>query len=224
MTSIYLVRHAQAEGNLAKRFQGHTDTPLTPLGLEQARLVGERFSATSLDAVYTSPLTRTRQTAEAIAKAHGLTPIIEPGLIEIHGGGMEDLSFEELSQRYPVEFEQFDRYPHLFQGIDGGESVLSVYERMVATVGQIVKRHPEETVVLVTHGCAIRCYLCFARAFPLERLGETDWGGNTGVSHVTYHNGKVLLHRANDITHLEGAPRPPVPPDEEQVDPQGEAL
>lgn len=202
MTSIYLIRHAQAEGNLAQRFQGRTDTPLTDLGQKQAVAVAGRLSALPLDAVYTSPLTRAKQTAQAIAKFHHRVPIEMPGLIEIDGGPMEDRPFSEILAEYPKEFHQFDKEPHLFEGIEGGESIVSVYTRMVRAIGEIADRHPDETVAVVSHGCAIRCYLCFARAYPLEQLGSVEWGRNTGVTHVVYTGKKILLLRANDVSHL----------------------
>ncbi|MGI6403747.1 MAG: histidine phosphatase family protein [Oscillospiraceae bacterium] len=202
MTSIYLVRHARSEGNEAGRFQGRTDTPLAPLGLEQAAYLAERFAALPLDAIYASPLQRARQTAAAIAACHNLEVQTEPDVIEIDLGDFENRTLEEVSQLYPQELQAFDVSPHLFTAPKEGESILDVYTRMVRGMGNIARRHPNQSVVVVSHGCAIRCYLSFAKAYPLERLGETEWGSNTGVSHIIYYQDKVSLHRINDVSHL----------------------
>ena len=202
MTSIYLVRHARSEGNEAGRFQGRTDTPLAPVGLEQAEHLGERFKALPLAAIYASPLQRTRQTAAAIAAYHDLEVQIEPDIIEINMGDFENRAFEEVKSMYPKEFEAFDTKPHLFAGPKDGESILDVYTRMVRGIGNIARRHPNQSVVVVSQGCAIRSYLCFVRAYPLEQMGETEWGQNTGVNHIIYYRDKVSLHRVNDISHL----------------------
>jgi len=202
LTNIYLIRHAQVEGNLKKTFQGRTDTPLTALGEEQARQLAARFAAIPLDAVYTSPLGRAIKTAEAVAAPHGLTPAQMPGLIEIDGGGLENMSFEELAGKYPEEFDIFNRRPHLFEGAAGSESIRSVYERMAETMKEIANRHPGGNVAVISHGCPIRCFSCLAGGGPIERLGEVEWSRNTGVSHVVYEDGSFLLHSSDDLSHI----------------------
>lgn len=204
MTSIYLVRHAQTVGNAQQRFQGRTDTPLSPLGRKQAQYLARRFWALPLEAVYASPLLRTRQTAQAIAATRGLSLRLEEGLIEMDGGLLEDLTYREMAALYPEEVELFSNRMHEFGGAGGCERIVDVYERMRDTMESIARNHPGGTVAVVSHGIAIRCFLCFAKAFPLERIGEVDWGQNTGVSHITWHNGRFMLHRVNDVSHLPG--------------------
>ena len=80
--------------------------------------------------------------------------------------------------------------PHLFTA-PKGESILDVYTRMVR--GRAIARRHLIVGVVVSHGCAIRRYLSFA-SLPLERLGEIEWGSNTGVSHIIYYQDKVSLH------------------------------
>lgn len=202
MTSIYLVRHAQTIGNRQHRFTGRTDTPLSQEGLKQAHHLAQRFWALPLDAVYASPLIRARQTAEAIAVPHSLVPRIEKGIIEMDGGELEDLTYKEMYERYPDEVACFAERMHDFGGTAGCEHISTVYARMRDTIELIANRHLGGTVVAVSHGIAIRCFLCFAKAFPLERIGEVDWGNNTGVSHIAYRNGCFSLLRANDTSHL----------------------
>ncbi len=206
MTALYLVRHAQAMGNAEGRFQGRTDSSLTGLGRQQAAALARRFHDVRLDAVYASPLVRALQTAEAVAAGQGLAPVPEPELIEIDGGGMEDKTFAELLESYPGVFLTFDTEPYLFEGIGGGESMRSVYERMIRAIDAIFARHTGQTVLAVSHGCAIRAYLCHALGYPPERMGEVGWGHNTGVTLITEEDGARAVRFTNDFTHLDDLP------------------
>ena len=86
VTTLYLVRHAEAEGNVREFFQGNTDTALTEKGRRQLDCLAERFRDVPLDAVYTSPFQRALQTAEAVNRHHGLPLHQEFALREINGG------------------------------------------------------------------------------------------------------------------------------------------
>ena len=207
-TNVYLIRHAQSLGNLSGRFQGRIDTPLTPLGLAQAKALGRRFSGVELQAVYASPLERARQTAEAVAAHHGLPVRILPGLTEMYGGTVEGALFTELSERNPEQFRMFDEQPHLHEGFEGAESIAEVYARAAATLQGIVLSHPGQTVAVVSHGCFIRCCVCQAGGGTLQTLGRTKWSGNTGVFHITYdRSGQVALRCENDLAHLDEQPQ-----------------
>src|SRR6185436_11407887 len=98
---IHLVRHGETPYNAAGRFVGRTDVELSEHGQAQAQRVAETLATRPLNGIYTSPLLRARQTAELIAKAHGL-PIQERiELVELHHGEVEGLPYPELATRYP---------------------------------------------------------------------------------------------------------------------------
>lgn len=202
MTSIYLIRHAQSQGNLSRRFQGRLDTPLTELGQKQARAVGLRFRAIPLHAVYASPLIRAMQTAQAIADVHGLRVSACDDMIEMRGGAMENMAIAQLQRDHPQQFSMFDARPHLFEGLGDAEPIIQVYERAVRAIDTLVAAHPGQNVAVVSHGLPIRCCACHARGATFEQLGQTLWAKNTGVYHITYHEGAVIMHRENDLSHL----------------------
>ena len=207
MTSVYLIRHAQALGNIEQRFQGHIDHPLTEKGEYQARLLTRRMSALPLSAVYTSPLKRAYATAEPIAKNHRLEPIIHKGLIEIDGGKLENQLFTDLYEKYPKEFRAFNEEPHLFLGV-GGESIEQVYNRMRDAMLEIAEENRGKTIAVVSHGCAIRCFLCFALGYPLEKLGTLSWSGNTNVSHILFDDSlSIHVPYHSDETHMPASMR-----------------
>ena len=83
MTKIYLIRHAEAEGNLYRRIQGHWDGSITPLGLQQIDALAQRFRREHIDALYCSDLSRARATAEAITRYHDIPAVATPRLTEI---------------------------------------------------------------------------------------------------------------------------------------------
>ena len=204
ITNLYLIRHAQSQGNLSGRFQGRIDTPLTPFGIAQAQALGRRFAGAELHSIYTSPLERARQTAAAIAAHHGLPVRVMPGLTEMCGGIIEGVSFAELEARDPEQFRMFDEQPHLHEGFVGAEKIADVYTRAAASLGEIAAAHPGQSVAVVSHGCLIRCFVCHARGGTLQTLGQTKWSGNTGVFHITYGpSGQVALLCENDLTHLD---------------------
>ena len=201
-TTIYLIRHAEAEGNIKRTFQGHTDAALTPKGEHQLERLAERFRTIPIDAVYASPLLRTRKTAEAANRYHGLEITIVPELIEINGGDWEGVPWDEMYTRYPEEQLLWDTAPHLCCP-PNGESMRAVYERMSAAVDAIARENAGKTAVVVSHGGAIRNYLCHAYGWPHERLCDVGWEENTAVSLVEYNEAfcpNVVYH--NDASHL----------------------
>jgi len=203
MTSIYLIRHAQSEGNLSRRFQGRLDAPLTELGMKQAGALVRRFAAIPLHAVYASPLSRAVQTAQALAAPRNLNLTTDPALMEMDAGAMENMPFSTLVEQYSQQLHRFDLEPHLFEGFEGAESIFSVYERVTNAIDGIAARHKNQNVAIVSHGLPIRCYLCHAGAGSIEQLGQTIWSKNTGVSHIIHHNGKIVVMSENGLSHLE---------------------
>ena len=105
----YLVRHAQTTWNAENRIQGHSDPPLSALGLAQAQRVGAWCAARPMAALYTSHLQRSRQTAEAIARQTGLSASVHRGLAEIQLGAWEGLMPDDVEARFPGLFEEWRR-------------------------------------------------------------------------------------------------------------------
>lgn len=203
MTSLYLIRHAQAQGNVEKRFQGRINLPLTEEGRKQSRQLAQRMQAIPLEAVYTSPLRRAWDTALPVAATRKQKPILCPQLIEIDGGDFENHLFAELQDLYPLEFGQFVNEPHKFAGVGGGESLADVYLRMQETILQLVQRHAGFSIAAITHGAALRCYLCYVMDLPLERLNEVGWTPNTGVTHIIFDRElRPTLRYTGDDSHL----------------------
>lgn len=204
VTTVYFIRHGESMGNTEGYFQGRSDCDLSRNGLLQLETLKERFKNISFDAIYSSPLKRTLLTAQAVSFYSKLPVQIDDGLIEIDGGIFEGLSFKEIPSRYPNEFDIFCNRLHMFAP-EKGESVVQVYERMISAVDRLVRENATKTIVLVSHGCAIKNYLCFATGTPLERISELSWSDNTSVSKVNFDDSFTpAVEFMNDASHLEG--------------------
>lgn len=209
VTKIYLIRHCQSMGNIEHKFQGQYDADVSPAGEKQLELLGLRFRNEHIDAIYTSPLKRARATAEAIAKYHDMEPIAEPGLIEIDCGRMENMLLTDVARLFPEVALNWDRSPDLCE-FPGGETMREVYDRVNAALDRIIAENPGKTVVITTHGGALRNL--YARIQYGEPIGirKSEVFGNTGVSTLIAENGGLRFESINDLSHLpENMRRPP---------------
>ena len=201
-TTLYLIRHAEAAGNKNRTFQGRADAPLTDHGRLQLRDLAERFRTVAFDAIYSSPLQRAYETAQAVNTYHHLPIHLEEGIIELDGGRWEGVHLSQLAQSSP---ELMDAWMHHLQDFQapGGESFRQVYDRVQATIQRLLSTHPGKIVVLVGHGCSIKTALCYCHNLPLEHLQEMPWCENTGVTKVEFdQGGHPQVVYENDSSHL----------------------
>lgn len=202
MTTIYLVRHAEAAGNIERRFQGHFDGKISENGEKQLQHIKKRFRKVALNAVYTSPLSRAVATAEMVNYYAELPLIIDRNLMEICGGQFEGKKYAELPELFPEEWEHWDKEPHKFRA-PGGESMRQCYERMKHVVTHLVHANMGHTIAIVSHGCALRNYLCYITDTPFELLDSIPWGDNTCVSRIDFDDKfKPRIVYINDVSHL----------------------
>lgn len=202
-TQIYLVRHAQAEGNFYRRAHGSYDSLITPLGYAQIAALKRRFADIPVDVVYSSPRYRTRTTATAIYLPKHIPMYILNDLHEVDCGPWEDRTWGEL--RYS-EGEQLDNFNHHIDRwhVEGAESAAHIRERMLGALDTIVRECPGKTVAAVSHGMASRILLGTLQGLALEEISEKmPHGDNTAVSLITYENGKYTVEYANDASHLD---------------------
>lgn len=206
VTRIYLVRHAEAEGNVKEFFQGNTDTALTEKGRQQLECLAERFRGVHLDAVYASPFQRARQTADAVNLHHGLPVLTEYALREIGGGAWEGRTWQEIPEQYPEAYRMWTQKMWAFCAPDG-DAMTDVYRRMQEILTKIAAENAGKTVAVVSHGCALRNFLALVESGQIEGLPDVDWSDNTAVSQVEYdsetHRWKLIFK--NDASHLPAA-------------------
>ena len=204
MTRIVLVRHGQTAWNREVRFRGQADVELDEFGLQQAQATGRYLAARwPVVAVYASPLRRATQTAEAIARAHGLTAHPLEGLLDINFGEWQGLSPDEVAQRYPALYEAWWEAPHTVH-FPGGEGLDDVRSRIVAALDEVIARHPEQAVALVSHTVANRVLLCAVLGWGNDRFWRLRQETCAVNVFDAEDDGAFTVVLLNDTCHLQG--------------------
>ena len=201
MTRVFLIRHAEAEGNVYRRAQGQYQSNLTAKGLRQVDALAERFKDEPIDALYASDLKRTQLTAGAITKYHDLPILPEPRLREIALGPWEDTPFGDLQHFYPREMLDFNNDPDRWH-VPGAETFPELKQRVREAVLEIAARHDGQTVACVSHGMAIRSLLSDLLGIPSHEIFRVPHGDNTAVALLAVEGGSISIVYYNDNSHL----------------------
>ena len=201
MTRIYLIRHAEAEGNLYRLAHGHYNSSLTPRGYRQLAYLRRRFRDIHIDAVYGSDLLRTQATASAIYADKNLPFHPMPLLREVCLGWWDPLSWGEVARRDRAMYDHYNQRPHLFH-VDGGETFPQVQERMIEGLRQIARENPGASVAATSHAAAIRATLGRIKNISLEEIGSTTYSGNTGVTLLEVDGDDIRVVFERDSSHL----------------------
>ena len=201
MTDIYLIRHAEAEGNLYRFVQGHYNSEVTGKGLLQIHALSDRFKDIHVDALYSSDLKRTLLTSTAISVSHGLEPVIMPELREINLGICEGISFGDMTHMDPQQMYYFNNDPDKWRA-EGAETFAECTERVYKAISAIAAKHDGQTVAVVSHGMAIRSFLAKVAGISSEDIRSMPHGDNTAVSFLHYENGNFSIEYYNDNSHL----------------------
>ena len=201
MTTIYLVRHAEAEGNLYRIAQGHYNGIITPRGYQQLAALKKRFESVQIDAVYSSDLFRARTTARAIYEPKGLAVRLDEQLREVNMGSWEGRTWQELTMEDPQQMYNFNRDLSQWE-IEGGESVAHARDRMIAALKRIAKANEGKTVAVVSHGAVLRITLGTLQGLSLQELGQTPHGDNTAVSCLEWDGETLRVVYRDDNSHL----------------------
>lgn len=200
-TTIILVRHGQTVWNTREVFRGQTDIELDETGLKQAELLGAYLSQGKVDAVFSSPLKRAVQTAQAIVRRHGLAVEIAPGLNDINFGEWQGLSLQEVGIRFKELFAVWSSEPHRVR-IPSGESLDNVHQRAQTVVNQVVKKYTGKVVVLVSHRVVNKVLIC-----SLLGLGNSQFWDirmdNCGMTTFEHTDGRFVLTGHNNVSFLE---------------------
>jgi broad specificity phosphatase PhoE len=200
-TTLYIVRHGEAEGNINRTFHGWTDSSLTPKGHKQCEELAKRLQKIDFDEILASPLKRTRQTVEYILQGRENEIIFNENLKEINGGDWEGVSWEDLSLKWPTDYEVWDIEPHLHQ-MPNGESVEGFQKRLIQTFEEIIKAHLGKKLCIVTHGTGIKTLMCYFKGIPLSEMVNINWYDNTSVTVIEHSPEGYHVVLEGDDYHL----------------------
>lgn len=198
---LLFVRHGQTESNAERRYMGHLDSPLSPLGQAQAAAVAARLATSGIGAIYSSDLGRAATTANAIANACQLELQLDTRLRERHAGIFQGLKLTEAAERFPEAFQAIQQ-PKADTAIPDGESALQIQAKLSPLLNEVCQRHPEETVALVTHGMVIRTVLWqfLGGPYSIARWARVD---NTSLTRFRFEHGRWILLAWNDTGHMQ---------------------
>lgn len=203
-TRILAIRHGETAWNVDTRIQGHLDIPLNERGRWQAQRLARSLTARdSLQAIYSSDLSRAHETARAIAEATGAPLATHAGLRERGFGVFEGKTYVEIEQTWPEESERW-RKRDPYWAPQGGESLLQTRERILRTLHDLAARHPGEQIVLVAHGGVMD--QLYRAATGQELQAPRTWQlTNTAVNRLLWTPQGLSLVGWADTTHLDDA-------------------
>jgi phosphoserine phosphatase len=200
MLKIYVIRHGETALNTSNVFRGRLEVELSEKGLKQADLLGQSLKGIKIDKLYSGPLKRAYQTAEAIARHNNLTVEVTQGLMDLDFGDWEGLSSKVVQEKYRDIYDTWLKKPHLAQ-IPGGERLEDVSRRAVPALQEIMTDNPKGSVVLVTHRVVTKILICHMLGLDISHfwLIEHDTCGITQF----YHDGSnFFLKKHNDTCFL----------------------
>lgn len=205
VTRLYLVRHGQSAGNVEGRFGGHSPTPLSVLGAEQARVTAEALAKERIRHIYSSDLLRAVETAKPLAEILNLEIHATEVFRERHVGVLEGLTFDEARQAFPEDYYALVNR-NLNHIITDGESYSQLLDRTTQFLRDILRRHHSERIAIFSHTGTI----CFLTLFLLgainRRTKNTPWlvTSNCGINRFEFRGGyrNVRVLAINDTRHL----------------------
>jgi len=202
VTNVVLIRHGRTEWNRVERFRGRVDLDLDDIGMKQAELTAGRIKEWPISAIYTSPLKRTVTTAWILGRHLGIAVKHLPGIIDIDYGQWQGLSPEEAMVKDNTMYKMWLEKPHRVK-FPAGESLREVRKRAARAVAEVVKRHINETIALVSH--RVVCQILILNFLDLANSRFWQIGQDVAAVNL-FRVSDEAIHTLliNDTCHLEG--------------------
>jgi len=200
MTRIFIVRHGETDGNQKKIYRGHWDLPLNKNGRAQVKKAGEALKPVHLDAIYTSPLKRAVETAEAVAAHQEVEPEEDESLIDIDYGEWTRLPDAEVAEKFPDQYRQWRKSPETVL-FPGGEGLPSVRARVEPALKTLAEEHPGQTIALASHRVPIKLLICAALGLPDSAFWQIQID-TASISALDYSDGRFNMIFSNETCHL----------------------
>lgn len=204
--TFFAIRHGETVSNAAKRYQGHSDSPLTETGRKQVSSLGSRMSNMEFDALISSDLGRAQETASIIAGYTGHPVATDNRLRERNYGVLEGLTVPEISTRYSEVLDRLDANDPDYI-IPDGESHRQHYERNIAAIEELAADRSVNRVAMVVHGGVLDSLFRYVADLPLEqpRCFITTNASLTIITHgIFYSTKRWVIETWCDTAHLEG--------------------
>ena len=197
---LIVVRHGETTYNAQRRFTGQSDVPINPFGMRQTAALAGCLATEHLEVIVTSDLERTRITAQAIARYHGLPVREDIDLRELAFGEWEGYTYDEVLARDAKLAAQWRADPTTFAP-PGGETVVQLRDRCATSLRRWQTQYPEANVLWVTHGGFIGVLLCHVLDIDLKRRWQFRLD-NASISELRINGERVTIVRLNETAHL----------------------
>lgn len=215
MTRFIVVRHGRSTANDKGVFSCWQDVPLAPIGIKQAEYVADHLAAhEQIDAIYTSGMLRTMQTAAPTAERFGLELQTDHGLREIFAGLWEGVPYGKLNHYFHEDWMDW-LYDFPNMRCTGGESVRELYRRLEATLRRIAAQNEGKTVMLTTHCTPLRLIMAMSMGYGPDLVHLAPTPTNATVNIFRYEDGTLSAEVTNLVTYpdsLYSTNNHPLPP------------
>lgn len=200
--NLYIIRHGESTWNGQNRIQGNSDPQLSRLGRLQAGLLAKRFRRIKIDKIYSSPLLRSFQTAQAISKVLRSRIVKKEGLKEVGLGEWEGKTPEEIDKSYDNKYQRWLRLGPTKVKIPGAENINSFRKRANKAFYEIINGNKNKDVIVVTHGGVIASFLAHILDADFDKLILSLHLPNTCVTLVSFEQNRGCLIHIADTFHL----------------------
>lgn len=209
-TRLYLVRHGATPLTAEDRFSGSENVHLSEEGRAQVTRLAKRLKDEVIDAIYCSPLDRTLETAKIIAKPHQqLTLIAKDGFREISHGHWEGLSRKEVEEQFPEEYMAWEADPFTFAP-ERGESGISVLARALPVIHEVVVKHKDKNIMVVSHKATLRIIISSLLGFDVRGYRDRLDQAPACLNILDFKDSvRARLMLFNDISHYADHPHRP---------------
>jgi broad specificity phosphatase PhoE len=206
MTKVYVVRHGQTAWNLEEVFRGRMDIPLDETGKKEVHLAGEALKDETLHAVYSSPLSRSMETAENIAKFQNIEVKPLEAIIDISYGEWEGVSLVEVQKKYPDLCALWLKEPHKVR-FPNGESLEQVRVRTQNAIENLLEKHENENIALVAHRVPNKVICCSLLSIDNSNFWRIQQD-TASTNLFIYKEGQWIISYLNDTSYLKVLGKP----------------
>jgi len=200
-TRLCIVRHGETAWNAEHRVQGQLDVPLNAIGLAQAQAAAKVLAREKFDVIYSSDLSRARQTAAPTAERLSMQVAIDPALRERHYGIFERLTYAEVKEKFPEDYARFHARDPDYD-FRTGESLTNFSARSIAVISKIADENRDRSILVFTHGGVLDYLYRFITGLSLS--ADRDFGiPNAGLNRIEVTPAGWQIRAWADVAHLE---------------------
>lgn len=200
MTKLILVRHASTTDNQENRLSGHIDSCVSEKGNLQIEKLTQYLKEIYLDKIYTTTSSRTKDTVKKISQIKGIDLIEKETLKEINFGDFEGVTFDEIKESRPDEFEKMIKEGYDYK-YPNGESLVETYHRVSKEVDKIIEDNKGQTILICSHGGTIRNIITHL----ISKTYDYHWNfriDNASVTILEVENGFTVINTMNNTSFI----------------------